>query len=71
MGVHYSDWASQPYVRVACTQKVGEPWCIRKDLPEQVYEIPVEGKDSILYTFEVSCVTCLECLDLITQKGWV
>lgn len=63
--VHWSDWSSQPEVRIACTKKYHLPWRVRKDLPEGVYEIPNrDGDDSILYAFEPRLVTCQECMAL-------
>jgi len=80
--VHWSDWSSQPTVRIACTQKGGFPWKIRKDLPDQVHEIP-EGEVSTLYTFQHHLVTCPHCLamesfqrecaarvEVLTKAGW-
>lgn len=55
--VHFSDWASQPEVRIACTQEYGRPWTQDETLPQGVYEM-----DETLYTFNVDQVTCLECL---------
>lgn len=83
MIIHWSDWASQPTVRIACSQKFGVPWTIRRDLPPQVHEIPIEGEESTLYTYELHLVTCPKCLaldsfkeelksrtEILTKAGW-
>jgi hypothetical protein len=62
--IHWSDWASQPSVQIACTKELHFPWQLRKDLPPHVHEIPVEGEPSILYTFDPRLVTCPECAAL-------
>lgn len=60
---HYSDWAQQPDVRLACGQMTTPAWSpTRADLPTGVYETD-EGD---LYTFErtdlVTCESCKEWL---------
>lgn len=52
---HWSDWAQQPDVRIACTQSYGRPWTTTA-LPEGVYSV-----DSTLYSFDVTAVTCEAC----------
>lgn len=84
--VHWSDWTSQPTVRIACTQKCGFPWRTKlAEPPLHVHEIPVDGKpgERILYTFEHHLVTCPDCLalgsfqrerdarvEVLTKAGW-
>ena len=85
MLVHWSDWSSQPSVRVACTQRTGMPWPVRfAETPPHVHELPMEDSpESLLYTFEIHLVTCPDCLALesfqqersarlkvLTQAGW-
>ena len=56
--VHYSDWAQQPDVRLACGRMTTTAWSPRPGLPGRVYE--EDGGD--LYTFErTELVTCPGC----------
>jgi hypothetical protein len=66
--IHWSDWASQPEIRIACSRGYHLPWTKRKDLPPHVHEVPVRDLPSILYTFNVRLVTCEACRDLATFK---
>lgn len=56
--VHYSDWAQQPDVRLACDRWTTPSWNQPDDLPEYVYQ--EDGGE--LYTFaRTDLVTCLKC----------
>jgi hypothetical protein len=66
--IHWCDWASQPEIRIACSQVYHRPWTKRKDLPRDVHEVPVKDLPSILYTFNVRLVTCRACQALSTFK---
>lgn len=67
MIIHWSDWAQQPEIRIACTQQGHHPWTTRKDLPDKVHEVPaVKGRPEWLYTFETGLVTCEACRKLAT-----
>jgi len=66
--IHFSDWGSQPNIRIACTQEYHTPWKIRTDLPENIHEIPIKDQESILYTFETKMVTCDKCRELDSFK---
>lgn len=56
--VHLCDWASQPDIRIKCSQAMTTPeWGVAHDLPEGVYHA-VNGD---VYTFERSKATCAEC----------
>jgi hypothetical protein len=69
--VHWSDWASQPGIRVACTQEGHFPWQYRKDLPPEVHEVPEtkDGKPGLLYTFDTDFVTCPDCRKLASFQA--
>jgi hypothetical protein len=70
--IHWSDWSSQPSIRIACTQKGYLPWTTRTDIPPKVYEVPPSENlgitESILYTFDHHLVTCPDCLNLDSYK---
>lgn len=73
---HYSDYASQPEIRIACTQKYHFPWTVRKDLPLDVYQVPIppNSKNKHLlkewfYTFDPKLVDCQECKKLDCWKA--
>jgi len=70
--IHWSDWAQQPEIRIACTQRGHHPWILsRKDLPSSVHEVPARGdQPEWLYTFNTGPVTCGECrkLESFQQK---
>lgn len=56
--VHYSNWAQQPDVLLACGPWTTPSWTPRAGLPSLVYEDD-EGR---LYTFSrVDLVTCPDC----------
>jgi hypothetical protein len=61
--VHYSEWAQQPDIRLACGRMTTPAWIQRDRLPERVYQTD----DGDLYTFErkelVTCTACLATLD--------
>ena len=58
MKVHYCDYASQPDIRLACSQVYTTPaWKKTQVLPSSVYEA-VNGE---LYTFDSAKVTCPQC----------
>ena len=44
--VHWSDYASQPEVRICCTQEYGCPWG-DSNLPKGIHKF-----DDTLYTFD-------------------
>lgn len=66
--IHWADWASQPTVRIACTQESHFPWNVREDLPRMVHEIPVENSDSILYSFNPQPINCIACREVESFK---
>ena len=61
--VHFSDYGSQPEIRVACSQKYYHPWTQDKSLPEGIHQA-----DDLLYTFGAIKVTCDECKKLDSWK---
>ena len=63
--VHYSDWAGQPNIRIACTQNYTQPaWGQSDTKIEGVYASENEG----LYTFDICNVTCPKCLEIIKEQ---
>ena len=59
MTIHYSHWASQPYVAFRCMGTMVQ-WYVSvntKGLPSGVY-----SSDGGLYTFDQSKATCTQCL---------
>lgn len=63
--VHWSDWAGQPDIRIACDQTYeGAAWTQPDDLPEAVHA----RDDDKLYTFETTRVSCRHCLDVIEER---
>ncbi len=65
--VHYSDWAQQPDVHLACGVWTTPTWSPRRVcLPNGIYE----GDDDVLYAFEGShrLVSCPECLGWLERK---
>lgn len=64
--IHLSDYAQQPEVRIACTQRYSSPWNQPKDLPPGVHQL-----DEDLYTFDEDLVTCPECKAMpVWVKGY-
>jgi hypothetical protein len=68
--IHYSDWASQPDIRIACDQsyttpawKTAENAHAQMDLPAEVYL----ADDGRLYTFTQK-PTCLDCLRIYNDR---
>jgi hypothetical protein len=66
--VHLSDYAEQPSVRIYCTQQWGTPaWkgtpADRHNLPDGVHSLDIDDGPAVgvLYTFDVSKVTCPKC----------
>jgi len=64
--IHFSDYGSQPEIRVACTQSYHHPWTSDKSLPEDIFE--VADKEQRLYTFDAKLVTCKDCKNLNSWK---
>lgn len=62
--IHWSDYASHPEIRIACTQNGYHPWGADKDLPDDVYNADYESDPNLLYTFKEELVTCEECMKL-------
>ena len=63
--IHYSDYSSQPYVRIMCKNVMEYVWCSDdKTLPENVYKT----EDGTLYTFEENNVTCETCKKMIQNQ---
>lgn len=66
--IHWSDYASQPNLRIACDQTWTTPlWGPKRpkcELPEGVY---IAGGER-LYSFDLERVTCPECKQRMTTR---
>jgi len=59
--VHYSDWSSQPEVRIACTQTSSIPaWAQPRRVDVYLLE------DGRYYTFNKHVVDCAACIALVS-----
>lgn len=60
--IHICDWASQPDIRIRCSQVMTTPAWTNAKVREGVFR----ADNGDVYTFEDSKVTCPDCLRQLT-----